>query len=249
MSPQGISTFNNTYQVANASLLNMFGTTETATTAQTDVGFGRTPQALKMQAMRENARDSADRFYMEMFLKEVMKKMTNLLSKKQSSAITVRLFEEELKQLERSYPEIKEGYNEKTGKLSIDKKKTGSVLYDYELVSGSTYAVDQQTQQDNITSLLQLMLKNPQLLQQMEMEGYTVKIGEMIKRIIANSGIQDWDKIVEEKTEGEKSDSVLQGDAQQFVQAVQQMQEGGMNQVPVEQQQGAGGIQGGQASY
>lgn len=235
LSPQGIQTFNNTYQVANASLLNMFGTTETNITQQTDAGFGKTPQALKMQANRENSRDSADRFYMEMFLKDVMKKMVNLLSKKQSNAVTIRLFEDELAQLERSYPDVNEIYDEKTGKLTINKGKTGSILYDYELVSGSTYAIDQQTQQENLASLLQLLISNPQLFQQLDMEGYNVKIGEIFTRIIANSGVQDWDKIIEEKTEEEKTESVLQNDANQFVQAVEQMQAGAMNQVPPEQ--------------
>ena len=83
LSPKGIETFNNTYQVANAALLNMFGTSDTTVTSQTEAGFGKTPEALRMQGARENTRDNADRFYMEQFLKKVMTKMVNLVSKKQ----------------------------------------------------------------------------------------------------------------------------------------------------------------------
>ena len=229
LTPQGVATFSSTYQVANSALLNQFGTTDTAVTAQTEAGFGKTPQALKMQSTRENTRDNADRFYMEQFLIKVMRKMVNLVSKKQSGFINLRLFGKELEQLQRSYPELKEAYDEKTGKLSM--KKGGSTLYDYEMVSGSTYAVDQQSQQENLAVLIDMVIKNPQIIQALDQEGYTLKFGELFKRTISNSGIQDWDKILEEKNEDEKAELVLQNDAQEFLQAVQRSQ-GDLNQVP-----------------
>jgi len=254
LSPQGIATFNNTYQVANASLLNMFGTTDTTVTAQTEAGFGKTPKALAMQTQRENTRDNADRFYMEQFLKKVMTKMVNLLSKKQSSAITLRLFEEEIKQLERSYKEIRENYDDKTGRLTIKPKRSGSVLYDYEIVSGSTYALDQQMQQENLMRLLQMFMETPQLAQVLDMEGWQVKLGELFKRVMSSSGIQDWDKILVEKTEEEMSEGILQQDAQRLAMAIQQAQQQNMNQVPIgPAPEGLGGPgeggYGGQAGY
>ena len=230
LNPQGIATFNNTYQVANASLLNLFGTSDTTTTQSTDPNFGRTPQALRMQAARENARDSADRFYMERYLTNTIKKMINLLSKNQSSAITIRMFGDELPALERSYPEIKEMFDESTGKLMIDKKITGSNLFDYEIVPGSTFTVDQQQQQQNLTQMLDLLVRQPQLIQAIDQEGYRLKLGEMFKRIVSNSGIQDWDKILEEKTEKEKVDSIIQQNMAQFQAAVQA--QGSLGQIP-----------------
>lgn len=226
LSPQGIQTFNNVYQVATASILNLFGTTDTNTTSQTDPGFGKTPVAIQKQQQRENTRDNADRFYMEQFLTSVMKKFCNLLSKKQSSAITIRLFKEEIEDLARSYPEIKESYDEKTGKLSV--KKGGDNLYDYEIVSGSTYAVDQQQQQQNLANLLQMFqqAQTPQgnmLVAQLQQDGYKFNFGELFKRIVSNSGIQDWDKILTQMTPQESGDQVLQDHAQQFEQALQMM--------------------------
>jgi len=232
LNPQGIANFNNTYQVANAALLNMFGTTDTTVTQQTEAGFGKTPQALEMQQSRENTRDAADRFFMEQFVKKVCKKMVNLTAKKLNSSVQIRMFEPEIEQLSREYPEIKDIYDKKTGKITINKSKVANVLYDYDIVSGSTYAVDQKTQQDSLASLIELLLKNPNLVQIAAQEGYNIKVGEMLKRIISNTGIQDWDKIIEEQTEEEKSDVVLGQDAQTFAQAVQQMQ--GINQVPAQ---------------
>jgi hypothetical protein len=228
LSPQGTNTFNNVYRVATASLLNMFGTTDTATTAEVDPGSGKTPQALKMQSQRENTRDNADRFYMEQYLGQVMKKMCNLLSKKQSSAITVRLFKDEMEQISRSYPEIAESYDEQSSKLVV--KKGGSGLYDYEIVSGSTYQADERQQQENLSLLMQMyqQAQTPQgnlLVEQLKADGYTLKFGELFKRLVSKSGIQDWDKILEEMTEEEKADNALQQTQSQFQQAVMMMQQ------------------------
>lgn len=239
LSPQGANTFNNVYQVATSSLLNMFGTTQTSTSESTDPGFGKTPQALQMQAARENARDSADRFYMEQFITKVNKKFANLLSKKRASAIQIRMFDQEIEEMAKSYPEIKEMYDERTGKLTIDKKRMGSILYDYEIVSGSTYALDQKQQQQNLTGMLTMVL-NPQtyqmISQSLQEEGKKLMVGEMFSRIVANSGIQDWDKIVVDQKDD--PEAILGNDANTFAQALQQLQQaGGVNGIPPQPEQ------------
>ena len=234
VTPRGIAEFNNVYQVATAALLNMFGSTDTNTTAQTDPGFGKTPQALQMQLQRENTRDNADRFFMEQYVTSIMKKFCNLLSKKQTTAIKIRLFEPEIEELARSYPEIVDSYDQKSGNLSV-KKGSGSELYDYEIVSGSTYAVDQKSQQQNLGNLLTMFQQSqtPQgnlLVEQLRADGYEFNFGELMKRIISNSGIQDWDKILKELTPAEQADNVLAADAQKFQEALNQM--GQQSQVP-----------------
>ena len=240
LSPQGISTFNNTLQTANASILNLFGTSDTTVTKETDAGYGRTPQALQMQQARENTRDAADRFYMERFLTSVMKKMVNLISKKQPSSVAIRMFEEEIAEIARSYPEIEEMYDKESGKLVISKKGSGSNLYDYEIVSGSTFAADQKVQQDNLSSLITLYKSSQTpngntLVADLDKEGYILKFGELFKKVIASSGIQDWDKILVEKTEEEKDQTVLSSDAQIFQNVLAQMQQGqNMNATPPE---------------
>jgi len=249
LNPRGIENFNNTYNIATASLLNQFGTTDTSSTRETEAGFGKTPKALSMQQNRENTRDNADRFYMEQFVTKVVNKMVNLLSKKQSEALTVRLFGDEIEDIRRSYPEIDEFWDEKKGKLTIPKSKTGSIMYDYEIVPGSTYAVDQKAQQENLVMLMQLLIdsQTPEgnlVEQRLEQEGYVVKFGEIFKRVISNSGIQDWDKIIEERTDEEQAeaqaDAVLNQHAMELMQTIEQMGQGGqmnVNQVPPEQQQ------------
>ena len=46
LSPRGTETFNNVYQLANGSLHNLFGTTDTTITKDVEAGYGKTPQAL-----------------------------------------------------------------------------------------------------------------------------------------------------------------------------------------------------------
>ena len=233
LSPQGIQTFNNTYQAATGSLLNLVGTTDTAVTKDAEAGFGRTPQALKMQQARENTRDNADRFYMDQFTSNVIKKMVNLMSKKADGSTQIRMFQEEIEQLAEEYPEVKEMYDEKSGKLNINKNKMGSVLYDYEIVEGSSFAVDEDMQMKNLTSMIEMLTKNPQLIQEAQQRGIDINMGEMIKRVISKSGIQDWDKIVTEMKPEEQADQILQNDMAQFAQAIEQMQ--GIGQVPPQQ--------------
>lgn len=241
LTPQGIQTFNNTYQAANASILNLFGTSDTTVSSDVDNTQGKTPQALKLQQARENTRDVADRFFMEKFLNQSMTKMCNLLSKKQPANLSVRMFEDEIEEIARSYPEVKESYDPDSGNLKV-RKGSGSQLYDYEVVSGSTFAQDQTTQQENLSSLVTLYMNSQTpngntLVADLDREGYILKFGELFKRVVANSGINDWDKILIEKTEDEKSAQILQEDAQVWQDVLNQFRQGGnINGVPPQPQ-------------
>ena len=226
LSPQGQNTFNNVYQIVTSSMLNMMGTTDTSISSQVDPGMGKTPEALKQQGARESARDNVDRFYMERFLTDVNKKFINLISKKMSNSIAIRMFADEIEDFKKQFPDSEEMYDDKTGKLSISKKNIGSVLFDYEIVSGSTYALDQKEQQQNLMMLLELMTKNPALIQRMEeQEGKVINVSEIINRIVLNSGIQDYEKIIEDKTQDPQA--LMRDQMAQFMTAMN----GGMTNV------------------
>ena len=249
INPRGIESFQATYQTVNASILNQFGTSDTSVSAGTDPGFGKTPQALKMSAERENSKDSVDRFYMEQALTQIMRKMGNLWSKKQPSSIALRLFRAEIEEMASEYPEIKDSYNEKTGKLTVNRKMTGSTLYDYELVSGSTYAVDQGAAQQALHELLGLVTQNMQvgqdgkvsspILMKMAEEGKEVRISEIVSHIMADANIKDIGKIIIDKNNltnevTPQEEQAMSADQEQFLSMLQQMQGGGqgINQVP-----------------
>jgi len=233
LSPSGQQTFNNVYQIVTSSMLNMMGTTDTSISSQVDPGMGKTPEALKQQGARESARDNVDRFYMERFLTQVNKKFVNLLSKKLSSSISIRMFPEEIEQLMKQYPESKEMYDEKSGKIQIGKKSLGSVVFDYEIVSGSTYALDQKEQQASLMLLLDMFTKNPALKEEMQKEGKIIHISEIVDRIVVNSGIQDPEKIVGEVADDPQA--LMQKQMEQFNQMISGQN---MNAVPTQPQMG-----------
>jgi hypothetical protein len=243
LSPQGIATFQNTYGTATASILNMFSTTDTAQTKDQEAGYGKTPQALSMQAQRENSRDISDRFFMEQFTKKVCKKMINLVAKKQSSSVAIRMFKDEIDELSADYPEVQEMYDEKSGKLSIDKGKVGSTIYDYEIVSGSSYAADKAKVSENIASLLTLYIKSQTpngntLTMELEKDGYKLHFGELFKQGVAEMGIKDQSKILEELKPEQVAENTLNQDAQKFQQAMQMMQGSqGTGGIPAQPQQ------------
>jgi len=246
LSPQGIQTFQSIYQSANAALLNQFGTTDTTVSSTIDSSFGKTPQALKQQAARENSRDAWDKFYVEIAVNQIMKKMVNLISQKQSSAISVRLFGEEMKQILKKFPEMQSQYDEKTGNLKINKGQTGSILYDYEMVSGSSFAVDKQNQQDNVLALLNLLIQNAQpspqggvtspMIELLKMEGTNIKFTKLLTQLVSEN-VNNWDEIIEsqdaEKSPAEEDDLAMQEHQQQFMDLVAQMDEG-VNQIPAQ---------------
>lgn len=238
LSPQGISEFNNTYAAANAAILNMFSTTDTTVTAKQEAGYGKTPQAIAMQQARENSRDVSDRFFMEQFAKKVIKKMVNLISKKMPTSISIRLFEKEIDDLAMDYPEIEEMYSQ-NGKLTIDKKKVGSVMYDYDIVSGSTFAIDKKAQTDNLTSMLDLYIKSQTpngntLAMDLEKDGYKLHFGELFKQVVQQSGIQDQGKILEELRPEQVAENVMAQDTQLFQQAMMQSESGGVGGIPAQ---------------
>ena len=260
IAPQGLDTFQVMRQTVVGALLNQFGTTFTDTSATTNSEMGKTPTALKMQAVRQSARDNADQFYMEQFLKKVYNRFTNLISKKQPKALTIRLFPEELRELVQQYPEMEEDYNDRTGKLTIKQSKFKGCLFDYEMISGSTYQADKETQKENLRSIFQTAIQglqlNPQtgevsspMIERLKQEGRDFKLSEVVTRILADSGIPSWDKITPDLTNGNpeqyqqdqlrnQQDMAL---AQQMQQIMQQATQGSqINQIPPEM--GGGGM-------
>ena len=251
LTPQGVQTFNNTRQAIYGSLQQQFGTSYTDTSTTDSELMGKTPQALKMQAAREGARDSADRYYMETFLSKVMTRFATLITKKQPKALQIRLFKDEIEELFEQYPDFEKMYNKKTGKIKIGKGQFKNILFDYEIVTGSTYLKDQAEQQRDLTSTLSLLTQNLQLNQQtgevsspmidrLKQEGRGVEISELVTRILSNSGTQGWNKIMPDLTNGDKGqfklDSALQQQSQQFEQVIAGMMQPSMNQVPTQPQ-------------
>jgi len=199
LSPQGLSTFQSTYSFLIAALMNQAGTTDTTVSKGTDPMLGRTPQALKLINERENARDSWDRFMMEKTQEQILGKFVNLVSKKQEKPIKIRLFEDDIAEIAKTYPDVMEMYEGgERGEVKVNSGMFESSDFDYQIVSGSTQQADTQKELTNLTMIFQMVSQNPAILQAMQQgdNPKTIDFGELMSRLVSTSGIQDWDKII-----------------------------------------------------
>jgi hypothetical protein len=208
LSPQGMQTFQSTYGFLKAALLNMGATTDTSVSKDTDPGFGKTPSALQMQGAREGARDNWDRHMMETAISELFNRFVNMFPRSQEKPIKLDIFKKEIEKIQNLYPNenIVEVFNSgEAGRATIGtdtfKENGDPINFRFYIDPGTTMKKDDAIENQTIGNLMALVLKNPMIIQALEMKGQTVDIGEMFKRYLITSGTQDWDKIIIQKTE------------------------------------------------
>lgn len=234
-SPQGINSFNSTYQFLLAALSNQAGTTDTTITSSADITQGKTPQALKMVANRENARDNWDRFMLEKALEETFDRFIDLLSTRQEKPIKLNLFADEIKMIQQANPDLGEMYESgKYGELVIKPTDINDTKYKFFIDAGSSMKLDDQDQNAALTSIMGLILKLPGALDQAMHMGkviignQSVDVGEVFKRWITTSGVGQADKIIQEASPEE------QQKMQQMLQAMQQAQQPQQQSQPIQ---------------
>ena len=198
MSPQGLNTFQSTYSFLIAALMNQSGTTDTTISSQTDVSLGKTPEALKMIERREGSRDSWDRFMLEQSLTEITERFINLITIKLKKPVAMRLFEDEVAELEKYYPDTLEIFESGRGMIKV-KKDMINVKYDYEIEPGSTAKKDPNDEQQMLTNIMQISLSSPQILASLNKKGKDIDFGELYRRWIMGAGVKDPERIIVEQ--------------------------------------------------
>jgi len=198
LTPLGLQTFQSTYGFMVSALLNPAGTSTISQSTDVEPMMGRTPQALRLQAAKESARDEWDRIMMEDTIKAIYSKWIQMIVKKQTKKVSLRLFGEEAKQLAETYPDVIQFFKEENyGVANIGKEEIAS-KYDFELESGATLKKDVDSEKGNLIELLGIISKAPGILQTMAQKGKMIDLGEVMKRIIISSGISDYEKIITE---------------------------------------------------
>lgn len=204
---EAVGSFQVAWEVLRASMLNLMGTTDTATQASTDPAFGKTPQALKQLAGREATRDNWDRFMLESSIEEAYDEMLNLLFIKQEQPIKIDLFKEEVAELRKAYPDDRKlmelGMHDSGNFGSMDvtrdhlrpmKGKDASERpYRFYIDSSSTAKQDQAMEHEAISEMLLTLVKagGPQMFP-------NVDFAELVKRWAMSAGIQDAEKLIKD---------------------------------------------------
>lgn len=190
-SPLGLATFQTTYQIMKANLMSLGASTDTSVSSSVDVGFGKTPEALKMQGAREGARDSWDRYMQEKFLEDTANMMMAVASKRGMDEVNIEEIDAALERISTAYPD-QELEIFKNGVIGKDLLKDLSVRYKVD--PGSTSKKDDTG--EKIMNLLEVITKNPAIEKQLLAEGKKINWGEALKRKAIEDGVQDWDKII-----------------------------------------------------
>lgn len=196
ISPTGQNTFNNAFGVLISMLNNMLGTTDLSTLRNVEPQMGKTPQALKMQAIKESAADSWERQAVEEALEQLYDKMIDLMASKQEKPIDLGLFKGEIEKIKELYPDVVEMYESgRYGKVTI-KPSAIRGKYKFFIDPGSTVAKDTALENQALTSILTILVKTPVFIQAMREKGKDIDLAQLVKRWIITSGIQNADEIV-----------------------------------------------------
>jgi len=214
ITPQGLNTFQSTYSFMLSSLYNMSGTTEVNQSSDNQPAMGKTPEAVRFIANREGARDEWDRFMMEEALKQVYDRWITLAASKLETDVEIRLFGDEIKEIEEAYPDVTELFeSKKRGRVKISRallndSEEEPTHYDFELEAGSTFKKDITAEQSNITAVMKAVLENPAIIQSIQQKGGDIDLAELFKRWLISGDIKDWEKIIIEPPEEEASEEM-----------------------------------------
>jgi len=213
ISPTGQNTFNNAFGLLVSMLNNMLGTTDLSVMRNIEPAMGKTPQALKMQAIKESAADAWERQALEDALAQLYDRMIDLMAKKQEKPIDLNLFKGEIEKIKDVYPDIVEMYDSgEFGKITI-KPEAIKGEFKFFIDSGSTVARDTALENQSLSGILSILVKTPALIEAMRQKGKDIDLGELVKRWIVTSGIQDADKIIVDFVERQQPG--VAGEAQQ----------------------------------
>ena len=173
LSPQGLNEFNSTYGFLLAALQSQGGTSDISQNSTSEPTLGKTPEAVKFISNRENARDEWERFMLEESMKEVYTRWTALAANKMEVDVEMRLFGDEIKEIQKSYPDAAELFAfQKRGKVMVNKtmlndkdlKEGDFTRYDYEIEAGSSYKPNIESEQANLTTIMKAVLDHPEIV-------------------------------------------------------------------------------------
>lgn len=203
-SSQWLNTFQSTYGFLQSAIINLAGSSQVSEQSGIESSFGKTPEAIKYMGFKESARDEWDRFMMEDTLNQVYTRWVDLITHKLDAPVGMRIFESEIKDVQKQFPEedimsvFKSG---KRGELTVTRKQLNDdeknpTNYDYELDSGSTMKASSTDEGMAAADVLKDLTQAPWILKDIREHGGDIDIMELYKRRMIAGGVKDWDRIL-----------------------------------------------------
>jgi hypothetical protein len=198
-----LSVFQSTFQFLKGAILTLTNTSDTSLSEATDPGFGKTPQALKMQAMNQGAQTQFDRRMLEISTEKIFDRMIDLVAKKQNKQMNLYLQEADLKAVADVAPDVVEMFEVgQMGSVTIKPSEISNCEYRYTIDHGSTVKKDEIMENQTLTEILGLVMKIPGAMESLANGGLiplgdkNLNLGELLKQWIITSGTTNADKII-----------------------------------------------------
>ncbi|MFA5993359.1 MAG: hypothetical protein WC823_00195 [Parcubacteria group bacterium] len=197
ISPQGMNTFQSTYQIYKGNMLSMGAQTDTAVSASIDPGMGKTPEALRQQGSKQGARDAWDISMVENFIDRTHTIMANMIAMKGINEYSFNLFGESIKKIKDEYPDedlTMFGEEFENGLAKVDPKLLEGE-YVYISDEGSTLVKNDDTGV-KMMNYIEKYNKFPGIQEDFAEAGQKFNQGEAFKRAMLDDGIKDAEKII-----------------------------------------------------
>lgn len=222
VSPQGLSTFQSTYEFLLGALYNQSGTTSVAGEQGGQSGLGKTPDAIKFVSERESARDEWDRFMMEDTCNQIYGNWISMITHNLENDVTLRLFGVEAREIAKRYPDIKDLFGKqvkptKSGdavKITVNKELLGGPdeNYDWVMETGSTMAASAQAEGEAVTDVLKAVIENGEKFEAaLNKKNKSLDAGELFTRWLEARKLKGLDKIIVDMPTAEVNAAVAGG--------------------------------------
>ena len=184
------------YGLYKTQLQNLQGRTDGSVSAESgNPEFSKTPRGIKQQEDRTNAQDNYLRNKADTASAKMATKMMNVHMAQMQGADILDVAKEDLERLEKA------GYfDDNPQTQNIPSINDIEVLYD-EIRDTFKFEFDPRPKTDEDEKnrwieVLDIVTSNPNIIPMLQQTGYELDLGEVFKKIIANSGAEDWDKVL-----------------------------------------------------
>lgn len=189
------SQFPENYGLYKSQLQNLQGRTDASVSATSgNPEFSKTPAGIKFQQDRTNAQDNYLRNKADTAAAKMATKMMNVHLAQMEGADVLAIAKDEKERLEKA------GYFDDKPETDIPSISEIKIKY-AELKTTFKFEFDPRPEADieeknRAIELLDIVTSNPNVIPALQQSGYRLDLGELIKKIVGNSGMDDWEKLL-----------------------------------------------------
>jgi hypothetical protein len=189
------SQFPNNYGLYKSQLQNLQGRTDASVPASAgNPGFSKTPKGIAFQEQRTNAQDNYLRGKADSASAKMSTKMMNVHMSNMQGADILDVVEEDKERL------VKAGFFDDDPNTPIPSINEVEIIYP-EIRDTFKFEYDPRPESDDDQKarwqdIFELVISNPNAIPMVEASGCKVDLGEMLKKIISNSGAEGADKVL-----------------------------------------------------